>query len=162
MTLLAIDPGNEQSAYVIYDAFERMPHEFQKVSNAELLDRIEMSRKSATRWKNIDSVAIEMIASYGMPVGREVFDTCVWIGRFIQAWGGDVELVYRKDVKLHLCGQPRAKDGNIRQALIDLWGGKDKAIGRKATPGPLYGFSADEWAALAVAVTHSERKAARS
>lgn len=162
MTLLAIDPGNERSAYVLYSQSTRAPVEFQKVTNGELLSRIEGARTSATRWQRIDSVAIEMIASYGMPVGREVFDTCVWIGRFIQAWGGEVELVYRKDVKLHLCGQPRAKDGNIRQALIDLWGGKDKAIGKKANPGPLYGFSADEWAALAVAVTHSERKAARS
>lgn len=31
--------------------------------------------------------------------------------------------------------------------------GKEKAIGKKATPGPLYGVVGDEWAALAVAVT---------
>jgi hypothetical protein len=105
------------------------------------------------------TVAIEMIASYGMPVGREVFETCVWIGRFQQALEspGTAELVYRKDVKLHLCGSPRAKDGNVRQALIDLFpatgGGKTPQIGTKKQPGPLYGMSSHAWAALGVAIT---------
>src|SRR5678809_428964 len=88
--------------------------------------------------------AIEMIASYGMAVGREVFETCLWIGRFVQAARGEHTLVYRRDVKMHLCGNNAARDSNIRQALIDRFGpGKDKAIGRKALPGPLYGVSAD-------------------
>lgn len=156
MTILTIDPGNEQSAYVVFNTAERVPVEFQKISNAELLSRVEGARGSATRWGGIEHLAIEMIASYGMPVGREVFETCVFIGRLIQAWNGPHTLVYRKDVKLHLCGQPRAKDANIRQALIDMWGGKDKAIGKKATPGPLYGVSADVWSALAIAVTYTD------
>lgn len=150
MSLLAIDPGNVESAYVILDG-DRLV-EFAKVENETLLARLPFFRDAA------DELAIEMIASYGMAVGREVFDTCVWIGRFVQAWSGPVTRVFRKDVKLHLCGQPRAKDGNIRQALIDKYGGKEAAIGKKATPGPLYGVSADVWAALAVAVTHEETR----
>src|SRR5699024_5972970 len=103
-----------------------------------------------------ERLVVEMIASDGMPVGREVFETCLWIGRFIQAAGG-AELVYRRDVKLHLCGSARAKDANIRQALIDRFGpGREKAIGIKAQPGPLYGFKRDMWAALAVAVTYAD------
>jgi len=96
-------------------------------------------------------LAIEMIASYGMAVGREVFETCVWIGRFIEAWHSpdDVRLIYRKDVKMYLCGTPRAKDANIRQALIDLLGPQ----GTKKQPGPTYGVKSHAWAALAVAVT---------
>jgi hypothetical protein len=103
-----------------------------------------------------------MIASYGMAVGREVFETCVWIGRFTQAWHAPaaVELVYRQDVKLHLCGNPRARDANIRQALLDLFpragGGKTPQIGTKAKPGPLYGVSSHAWPALAVAITALE------
>jgi hypothetical protein len=106
----------------------------------------------------VSHVAIEMIASYGMPVGREVFDTCLWVGRFIETAARaayKADLVYRRDVKLHLCGQARAKDANIRQALLDKFGGK-AAQGTKATPGPLYGVKADVWSALAVAVTFSE------
>jgi len=58
-------------------------------------------------------------------------------------------------VKLHLCGSARAKDTNIRQALIDRYGGS-AAIGKKAAPGPLYGVSKDVWSALAVAVTAAD------
>ena len=88
--------------------------------------------------------AIEMVASYGMPVGKTVFETCVWIGRFDAC--EDATLVYRKDVKMHLCGSMRAKDSNIRQALIDK-------LGKEVTKG----VSKDVWSALAVAVTVSER-----
>ncbi|NII07239.1 hypothetical protein HBF25_12680 [Luteibacter anthropi] len=99
-------------------------------------------------------VAIEMIASYGMPVGAEVFETVRWIGRFQQACRDPeaVRLIYRKDVKMHLCGTPRAKDANIRQALIDKLG----APGTKKSPGPTYGVKSHAWAALGVAVTASE------
>jgi hypothetical protein len=98
-----------------------------------------------------DALAIEMVASYGMPVGREVFETVRWIGRMQQVWHNPeaVRFVYRQDVKLHLCGSPRAKDANIRQALIDKLG----PVGTKAAPGPLYGIKSHVWSALAVAVT---------
>lgn len=98
-----------------------------------------------------DTLAIEMIASYGMAVGREVFETCVWVGRFAQAWHqpNAVRLVYRRDVKLHLCGNAKAKDANIRQALLDLLGPQ----GTKKEPGPTYGVKSHAWAALGVAVT---------
>jgi hypothetical protein len=100
-----------------------------------------------------------MIACYGMPVGAEVFETCVWIGRFLQRWEGPYSLVYRREVKLHLCDSARAKDANVRQALIDRFGpGKQKAIGLKASPGPLFQIKADLWAALGVAVTFADRK----
>jgi len=111
-------------------------------------------------WPNpIERLVIEQIRSYGMAVGAEVFDTCVWTGRFIQAWGGPHTMVPRIDVKMHLCKSPRAKDTNVRQALIDRFGpGKDKAIGTKKNPGPLYGFKRDMWAALGVAVTYWDTK----
>ena len=70
----------------------------------------------------------------------------------------DASLVYREDVKLHLCGSPRAKDANIRQALIDRWGGKAEAVGTVKKPGPLYGVKSHAWSALAVAVTALETR----
>jgi hypothetical protein len=100
-----------------------------------------------------------MIASYGMAVGKEVFETCVWIGRFIENWRDPdaAKLVYRKDVKMFLCGTTKAKDANIRQALIDSYpatgGGAIPQIGTKNAPGPLYGVSSHVWPALGVALT---------
>jgi len=100
-----------------------------------------------------------MIASYGMAVGREVFETCLWIGRFMECARDPeaVNLVYRRDVKLHLCGTSKAKDANIRQALLDMFprtgGGKTPQVGTKGQPGPLFGVSSHAWAALGVAVT---------
>lgn len=148
--ILAIDPGPTHSAFVRYTGGSI--HERGKVLNAEMRGWV------ANTHRPYDVLAIEMIASYGMPVGAEVFQTCVEIGRLVQiaesaSFDPRVLLVYRRDVKLHLCGSARAKDGNVRAALLDLYGGKESAIGRKANPGPLYGVSADVWSALAIART---------
>lgn len=146
--LLAIDPGTTHSGYVVIDD-----------GGVQLSGVSENSEIFELIAAHGSSIAIEMIASYGMAVGREVFETCLWIGRFMQAAGPDrVRLVYRKDVKLHLCGSPRAKDANIRQALIDRWGGKAEAVGNVKKPGPLYGVKSHAWAALGVAVTAMETK----
>lgn len=148
--ILSIDPGSEKSAWCHFDG-ER-PLQWGTHPNSEMLHALR------TDWHPVDDLlAVEMIASYGMAVGKEVFDTCLWIGRFIEAWdkrGGEAQLIYRKQVKLFLCESNRANDSMIRQAIIDRFGpGKDKAIGRKAEPGPLYGIKGDEWSALAVALT---------
>jgi hypothetical protein len=151
--LLSIDPGTEKSGWCIFDGKEVI---LSGVSpNAEMLEYVKGLHWAVCGYR----LAIEMVASYGMAVGREVFETVRWIGRFQQAWHDPeaVQLVYRKDVKLHLCGNPRAKDANIRQALLDMFprtgGGKTPQIGTKSQPGPLYGVSSHAWAALAVAVT---------
>ena len=104
-------------------------------------------------------LAIEMIESFGMPVGREVFDTLVWIGRFQEAHKGMCCKITRGEVKIHLCCDRRVKDTHVRQALIDRYGPyKQAAIGTKKTPGPLYGLKYDMWQALAVAVTFQDTR----
>lgn len=171
MKLLAIDPGNIESAYVLMDGYK--PVEFGKVLNEDMMRILDENSFDPDGPFNYDEnpsphlfVAIEMIASYGMPVGREVFDTCVWIGRFSQiviAHGLPVDYVYRADVKLNLCGSSRAKDGNVRQALIDRFARHDMKNGKgtKKDPDWFYGFRADVWAAYAVGVTWMDaRKAA--
>jgi len=149
--ILAIDPGNIQSGYVSLNN-DLTIREFGKVDNYDLLDNLHMDRffREGDDEDEEDYFAIEMIASYGMAVGATVFDTCVWIGRFIEACSINHKYIYRKDEKMNLCGTMRAKDTNIRQALIDRFG----IVGKKKTPGFFYGFKADIWAAMAVGVTY--------
>lgn len=147
--ILAIDPGTHESGVVrIEDG---------RVESSGVLRNEDLLTVIADSGAQTAVLVIEMVASYGMPVGKEVFETCVWIGRFQQAWRApnQVRKIYRRDVKLHLCGNARAKDSNVRQALIDSFGGAE-AIGNKKTPGPLHGVKSHAWAALAVAVTALE------
>lgn len=152
--ILAIDPGPEQSAYVLYDNGTAVSHG--KSPNGVLLDYVRLIQFNGGPFRYADVVVIEMVASFGMPVGREVFETVFWIGVFAEACGISFERVTRGAVKLHLCHSMRAKDSNVRQALLDRFGGKEKAMGNKRSPGPLYGVSGDVWSALAVAVTYAD------
>jgi hypothetical protein len=164
--LLAIDPGPTESAYVVYDAAVARPLAWDKADNESVKDIIQgravpLVRGSEALAARHDRVAIEMVASYGMAVGAEVFETVLWTGIFSEAsrgrCGAYPQRVYRRAVKLHICGSSRAKDANVRQAIIDRYGpGKERAIGLKASPGPLYGMTGDCWAALAVAITAAE------
>lgn len=142
----AIDPGSEQSAIVSFNgktiSFARI------MPNAELLAMLRASKAAL----NGATVAIELIGHYGkgMPAGREVFDTCIFIGEAKEAAvssGAKVQLVLRKWVTTHLCGSATAKDKNVSQALRDKYGEK----GTAKNPGPLFGIKDDLWSALAVA-----------
>lgn len=155
--ILAIDPGSEQSALVFYRYGERP-----EVTHLGLYQNdhvIQVMRRDYGGYH----MAIEMPKAQGMPASTQLFETCVWIGRFIQIWlPHPWSFIYRPDVKLHLCGSMRAKDSNIRAALIDRFGGsKRKAVGIKADRGPLFGIKRDIWQALAVAVYWSDTHAAR-
>lgn len=159
--IFAIDPGPEKSAYVVWNG--------EKVSDCQHLDNVDLL-KLCLHGSNADyahgglimSLVVEGVESFGMAVGKETFETVFWSGRFCQAWPDSKFVrVYRKEVKLHLCGSCRAKDTNIRQAILDRFGGKEKAVGKKASKGPLYGVSGHTWSALALAITAFDQNLAR-
>lgn len=154
MRILGVDPGPTESAYCLIPggAYGDDPMSFGKRDN-EYVRHLIASASFA-----YDVLVVEKIESFGMAVGAEVFETVWWSGRFAQTamhFDKQTARLPRKAIKLHLCGSMRAKDGNIRQALIDKYGGT-KAIGKKASPGPLYGVAGDCWSALAVCVTYAE------
>ena len=159
--IFAIDPGNAESAFVLLNADYSISNgNAGKWKNETVLKSIE---DFGGVYKDELTVVIEMVASYGMAVGKEVFETCVWIGRFTQAAiqaGCPVEYIYRMEEKQYLCHDSRAKDTNIRQALIDRFALFDKKNGKgtKTHPDRFYGFRADMWAAYAVGVTWLDKE----
>ncbi len=145
--ILGIDPGPNQTAFALWcgdhlGLFNILPNE-------EFISWIRVQSAMGS------IPAIEMIQSFGMPVGKEIFETVLLIGRVIEIYdcqGLKANLVYRKDIKLHFCGTNRAKDSNIRQVLIDRFG----EVGTKKNPGKLYGISKDMWSALAIATYYGD------
>ena len=164
LIILAIDPGNIQSGYAILktdknDITEIVEHG--KIDNEKLREK--MKDKGWNR--GINMLAIEMIAHYGqsMAAGATTFETCVWIGRFMETAERDMNLcedkdmfrIYRREEKINLCGSMRAKDSDITTALTDRYtpGEKNFGKGTKANPGFFYGVAADIWQAIATGVT---------
>lgn len=154
--ILAIDPGNIQSGYVLV---EHDGQEIRKVLDVGKIPNEEIYKVLCWQYEHL---AIEMVAGMGMPVGQEVFDTCFWIGRFweyaeIYRQGYQIQKIFRREEKLYLCGCLSAKDKNIRQALIDRYG----VVGTKKNPGFFYvngtKFAKDMWQAMAVATTYFDK-----
>lgn len=143
--VLGLDPGTSASGFVLFDG--------RRVVQAGVLANDAMLQAVATgRGLRVapNALAIEKVEAMGMAVGAEVFETVHWAGRFLQAWAqpDEVQRITRRQVKLGLCGSMRAKDANIRQALLDMLG----PCGTKKRPGATYGVHTHAWAALAVAV----------
>lgn len=153
MLVLAIDPGNVRSAYCLIDSESMKPLNFGILENVELLGKI-------IYMGGYDATVIERIQSYGMLIGKEVLETCEWVGIFTEAAQSPVGYVYRMEEKSHICHNPHAGDSNIRRALIDRFATHDKANGKgsKKNPDFFYGFHADIWAAFAVGLTYIEKE----
>jgi len=159
--IFAIDPGNIHSAYVLY-----CPRSHTVLQKGKVLNELLRRKLNRDRHNQNYIFVIEMIKSYGMAVGASVFDTCIWIGRFteiLERAGREVHFMGRKDAVIEICHCTKAKDSNVRTALIDLFpatgGGATPQIGTKKEPGPLFGMAKDTWAALAVAIAfHKKQK----
>lgn len=155
MLIFAIDPGSTESAYCMLSS-DAIPRHFAKVPNNDINLLIR------TYAPNLTAVVIERVASYGMPVGREVFDTCEWIGRFTQTAADQkipVDYVLRQEEKLAICKSPKANDATIRKALIDRFATHDFTNGKgtKKNPDFFYGFKADMWSSYAVGISYLAR-----
>lgn len=143
--LFAIDPGNVQSAWLVWDGEKIVA--FGLEENEAVRRRL---RDAPSTYSQPLHLVYERFASFGMLVGKSVFDTCIWIGRFQEVFWttGPIDFLYRKTVVGELCGSGKAKDSNVRRALLDLVGEQ----GKKKAPGPTYGLKKDLWSALAIAI----------
>lgn len=182
MKILAIDPGPEESAIVLYDVEEKTIQSDSVKPAIEDNDTIlKLIRKGK---KQADLFAVEQVVSYGNVAGASVHETSYWSGRFVQQWDYKARKtirIPRPDIKLYLCNTVRAGNPEVRRALIERFGpSKESAVGGKKCPkckgrgwagrdhsvcpacggsawkyppGPLYGVKEDIWSAVAVAVT---------
>lgn len=144
MKILAIDVGTTETGFCLIDKDTYKPIRFGKISNEDLLDIV--------RNEEYDTLIYEEFQSYGMPIGISTITSITWNGRYMQIAldrEKTVDYIYRKEEKMNLCGSMKAKDSNIRQALIDRFG----VVGTKKQPGWFYGFKKDIWSAYAVGVT---------
>lgn len=179
MKILAIDPGNKKSGWLLFEPADVLGG--LKLVDFGISDNVTM-RTSIT---SASQLIIETPKPQGMAMAAETMDTLIQIGRLVDRWvecrwlpPESWSYVFRQPVKLHLCGQARAKDKNVRQALIDRFGGNTVAVGGvkcprchgkgwcgrgrpvceecggqgwESPPGPLKGVSSHVWPALALA-----------
>ena len=152
MRILSIDPDPNGGSWVLLDeSGEVLDHGYQE-QRGVLFNSI----RAAT---GVVTVVVEGIQNMGMPMGNPTIETIKNIGEFRAACYGMALVTFddtltRPKIKGALCGSARAKDSNVRAALLDLYpatgGGATPQIGIKSQPGPLFGIKADEFAALAV------------
>lgn len=154
-----IDPGPRKSAWVTLNGKDIVGHGY------EDCDKLALDLGSGKFSGH--AIGCEMVASYGMPVGGDTFETVYWVGYFhacaLQGKASSFYKLYRKteqefpSILMHLCKSNRARDANVRQAIIDMYeptgGGKTPQVGTSKNRGPLYGITTHNWAALAVAIT---------
>ena len=146
--VLGIDQGTYQSAWVLWNGQTVLGHGIEP--NFILIDRLR-------NWPMpYPDFAIEELVSYGpKTASHELLDAAYIGGVFVGTWPGILHItrMRRVDIKKHLCGTiAGVNDAVLRGELIHRFGGKEKAVGKKATPGPFYGIKSHTWQALALAV----------
>ena len=159
MNILALDVGTVASGFCLMDIETFQPYFFGKKENDELIELVKTEKYGV--------LVYEAFASYGMAVGQSTIQSIQWNGRFIQCAldrGIDVYPIYRRDEKINLCGSMKAKDSNIRQALIDRFAFFDynNGKGTKLNQDFFYGFSIDAWSAFAIGTTYIDLRGERN
>ena len=180
MRILAIDPGMALSAYVA------MTDEYGIISKAKCKNQDVLCLINEGAFTDVVIECMEPrtlnIKKPGdgkqLPpqrIGDETYETCYWIGRFMEAAirrGMDVHRVYRSEERRRIIPSkrnglpplappvPKSPDAQIRRALIARFARHDRINGKGNAKqrDVFYGFSADVWNAFAVGVVFLDRK----
>jgi hypothetical protein len=130
LKVLGIDPGPEDSAFVLWDG--------------ELILTAQMVRPAVgIQWVNTalvsgNPVAIEALRCYGRAIGRETLETAYTIGRLDHEMR--CRLVPFSDYSRYWCNSTHARPAELYGALRERFG----EPGTKAKPGVLYPVSKNE------------------
>jgi hypothetical protein len=149
MKILAIDPGNVQSAFVRWDTDKDEFAKFCTQPHLGLEDNKSLYEIFPMLSIEIEQVCCEMVQSYGLGVGRTIFETCVFVGEIksiSRMCGIPFKMYGRPTIKGQVGGK---NDAEIRASLRLRHGEAKK--GEK-----LEGVKKDIWAALALATALTE------
>ena len=155
MIILGIDPGENKSGVVLFDA------KANRVLWAHEKDVQELERILQYGWNEMpDVIVCENIVPMGVPFSSNLRATCRHIDRleFI-AEARKIQWVFitRNQVKMTLCGRCKGvKDAHVSCAVQERFGGRKAALGTKKQPGPLYGVSGHCWQALAAVIAATD------
>lgn len=119
--IISYDCGNEETGWVVYNVNTKKLLYKNKEKNEEMFKKTEYFISNL----KIKKVGLEYPSSYGMPVNQTLLDTCTIIGILIEKFkkvGIETELIFRKTVKMHLCGSVRAKDGAVNSRVQEKFG----------------------------------------
>lgn len=147
---IGIDPGTTHSGYAVVD------ENYNIVKSDKVINEGENSIISLlTDAKSTDIILIESIQSYGMSVGREIFETCFWIGefrRFAKDRGMGYYLYPRPEYTRAVCGVGKVNDSVLWQSLKLRFGGD-----RKGEPMHLLKGDSDKRSAFALCAYHLDK-----
>jgi len=154
LVVAGVDPGELQSGLVIFYGYAEgeAPYTAGVLPNSVARDRI------ANLSHEADPVLVIERPQF---FGREtrftdaMCEALLWSGRFIEAAdsrGVRFETPFRKTIVTHHTGNARSNDADVRHALVERYGGREAAIGRKGKPGPLREVKSHAWQALAAAL----------
>ena len=145
---IGLDPGTTKTGWVVFDPKEEAVLHAGHDPNDFIMDLLDTCGPG-------DKVFMECFAAQGMPLGESSIETVRWEGRFIERARTEVCRISRREIKVLICNSSRAKDANIRQALVDLYayGHPNHGYGTVKEPSPLRclkGTSSHGFSALAV------------
>lgn len=181
MILLGIDPGPETHGAVLYDSRARRVLWASKAATPEQLwewfhvhdglDDVSVLLSEACDFDRPFTVVIERPAAMGaigVGVVGHMLDTAWEAGRLAQvALGADCPTytMTRREVlrSLGVLSGKGSADSRVRAACIadhETPGGPP-AVGRKASPGPLYGVTSHAWQALGLVLAWLEMNTQR-
>jgi hypothetical protein len=139
--LLSLDPGNERTGWALWSVEDGdRPSAAGDHPNAEIRQMLVMARDFCM----LEQIVCEFPVPRGEQAKWQVFATCLEAGRFLQIISDNARhverceipfyLADRSDVKVHLCRKANAKDKDVREALLNRFGGKEAALTKGTCP----------------------------
>lgn len=163
--IIAIDPGERESGYVIMSGYRVETDPYFKTSySLKPADKVD----NKTMRLIIEDCVLRnpvVLTVIEKPVcrkwaGKSVSETAIWAGIFASASWGSSYMLTRSKVRWHICGSKRGNDSEIISKLIERFcprvfhaGLERPTMIREAKRKYFYGFKGDCWQAFATGVT---------